>query len=605
MAGREQGGVERLMANFGRNLDREVLESVLEICGGDVAAAVAFLQSQGAGDYVEEAGANANEERLPPAYLDRPAGYDASKLQALLPESNAATELKRMLTGDLRSLMDHIRAQQEQTELYTAVLLLLLRNGVSISSATRSRVLAAAWARSDVVLVDHLLAQKDSFGLPEVLRAVKVLDAPRRVRALERRLQRLVDSGKAKSRTLTATRAAIHDLAKECEEGQATSVSGALCKRVRKWVKDTFTAANMVFFALQMPSEPWRELSDIVHCKPSDFAEEWFLPFVYGTPAPEEASVRQVQNLTAANVEAVVKAHEVPYAYLRTHLARVPDAVKVRVAEYETMDIVLWYYEELSSARTVDEIISRRLRQGEEPSFNYGKLLERLLMFKLLRTPGAESVLTHLIPIAERRLKEMRLPLATQHKTLVLGDASYSLDCAIRVSTVIGSLLAAVASAELRFFNVHTVKPPGGGVPRTVEQVLEVATATKADGLTAPACTVLECLRRREKVGCFIVVTDEIENEASEGQFFAQVFCQVRLPRHLVSLSSLWFLGSLTLDSTSQRCSQPPLCSCLSSTSPARVAWSVRWRTLASSHCSSASMPLAQTSQRLAPSWAC
>jgi len=524
MAGRGDGGVDRLMANFGRNLDREVLESVLEICGGDVAAAVAFLQSQGAGDYVEEAGA-ANEDRLPPHYLDRPPGYDASRLRALLPEPTPATQLKRMLTGEARPFSEHMKAQREQTELYTAVLLVLLRNGVAMSSPTRSYVLAAAWARSDIVLVDYLLAQKDVCGLPEVLRALKLLDAPRRLRALKRRLRKLQEA-KAKVRTLTATRAAKHEILAEIEEGQVSSVSGAMCKRVRRWVGEVFTAAELVFFALQLPTEPWRELSDIVHCRPTDFAQEWFLPFVYGTPAPIGSSVHEVRGMTMATVEAVVQTHEVPYAYLRSKLPRVPDSVKSRVAEYETMDIVLWYYEELAGAPHVNETIARRLSNGEEPTFNYGKLLERLLMFKLLRSPGADLVLPHLIPIAERRLQEIKLPLSSQHKAVVLGDASYSMDCAIRVSTVIGSLLAALASAELRFFNVRTVRPPGGGIPRTVEQVLDVATATKADGLTAPACTVLECLRSREKVGCFIVVTDEIENEPSEGQFFAQVLYQ-------------------------------------------------------------------------------
>ena len=41
-----EAAVRRLLREFGNQLDREVLESVLEICGGDVDQTVAFLRVQ-------------------------------------------------------------------------------------------------------------------------------------------------------------------------------------------------------------------------------------------------------------------------------------------------------------------------------------------------------------------------------------------------------------------------------------------------------------------------------------------------------------------------------------------------------------------------------
>ena len=174
-------------------------------------------------------------------------------------------------------------------------------------------------------------------------------------------------------------------------------------------------------------------------------------------------------------------------------------------------------FEQKGGSFEIDTIIDRRLEEGEEPKFSYGKFMERLLYFKMNGVGFYEK----LIPIAEKRLKEINLPL--EAPVVVLGDASYSMDVAIRTSTIIASLLTAICSADLRFFNV--VSYPPQYVPASVSQVLHVASTTQADGLTAPACTIWEFYQKKIKVKCFIMVTDEIENEIFQGQyFFAQLF---------------------------------------------------------------------------------
>ena len=90
-------------------------------------------------------------------------------------------------------------------------------------------------------------------------------------------------------------------------------------------------------------------------------------------------------------------------------------------------------------------------------------------------------------------------------------------------STIIASLLAVMADAELHFFNVETFAPEKK--PVSVEDALHIATTTKANGLTANSTCLKELYREKKVVRTIIMVTDEIENEAGEGNtYFAQLF---------------------------------------------------------------------------------
>ncbi len=101
-----------------------------------------------------------------------------------------------------------------------------------------------------------------------------------------------------------------------------------------------------------------------------------------------------------------------------------------------------------------------------------------------------------LIPIAERRLKAIKLPL--EPPVVVWGDASYSMDVSIRTSTIIASLLTVLSDAEIFFFNVQSFAPPS--LPATIPQVLDVALNTRADGLTANACALRKYYDERKPV---------------------------------------------------------------------------------------------------------
>ncbi|ELR17586.1 Ubox domain containing protein [Acanthamoeba castellanii str. Neff] len=508
-----EAAVRRLLREFGNQLDREVLESVLEICGGDVDQTVAFLRVQNDTDYVDPG--PQQKESIPKDYMDKPPGYAAPKAGEG-DTSSAALRLKKVLLSGEAGFEDHLTAVDKVFPEYTAVLLMLLHKNVELSTVTKSRVLAACWQLRKHELADHLVSLENHFNIPEVLKALKILDGPRRLRALEKKIARLEKQATAKPKTLGLLRAKINDLKKDVPgvETQLTSVSGALAKRVKKWTL-SLSKENLDFYALQLPKEPWQELADLVHLHPSDFQLPWFLSFVFGHPAPEDSLVVQAQKLTPENAEELVTQYKFPYSFLRKNLPDMSLKVKAQVALYEKLDTLVWYYEELSS-NEVDAIIAQRIDAGEEPNFSYGKLMERLLYFKM----NGIAFYHKLVPVAQKRLKDIFLPL--EPPVVVMGDASYSMDIAIRTATIIGSLLAALTKADLLFFNVKSFTPKT--MPRTIEDVLECATSTPADGLTAPACALWDYYQKKTVVKFFIAVTDEIENEKSKGEYFAQLF---------------------------------------------------------------------------------
>lgn len=513
MSTNTEAAIRQLTREFGSQLDREVLESVLEICGGDAQAAIAFLKVQNNDDYVDPG--NSQKESIPKDYMERPKDFHLPTQGEDVGSSNPALKIKKLLLGDL-PFEQHFQLAKSDYPHYAAVLMLLLHQNVELSPPTKARALAGCWAAHCWRLAEWLLTHEQHYQLPEVLKAVKILDAPRKLRGLEKRLARLEKQGTAKAKTIGLVRAAINDLKKDVPgvEGQSTSVTGSLAKRVKKWVA-RIDEEKLNFYALQLPKEPWQELADIVHLSPNDFSLKWFLPVCFGAAPPLESLVGQVGALTADNLGEILPRAHFPYSYLRKHFPDMPPHVKAEIAKYEKLDTLIWYYEELCSPE-VDSIIGDRLDQGEAPNFSYGKLMERLLYFKMAGAPFYHK----LMPVAERRLRDILLPL--QPPVVVLGDASYSMDVAIRTATIIGSLLTVLTKAELKFFNVKIFEP--AVLPRTAQQVLDVATATQADGLTAPAAALWHYYDKKEIVKFFLVVTDEIENEKSKGEYFAQLF---------------------------------------------------------------------------------
>eukprot|EP01118_Nematostelium_gracile_P006503 TRINITY_DN2090_c0_g1_i1.p1 TRINITY_DN2090_c0_g1~~TRINITY_DN2090_c0_g1_i1.p1 ORF type:complete len:714 (+),score=227.13 TRINITY_DN2090_c0_g1_i1:88-2142(+) len=501
--------IQSLQRTFGNKLDKDTLAAVLEVCGGDAKAAAQFLQ---AGD--NQTAYDPNQLHLAESGIaqDYPGKGWKNPSNSLVDIKSdiPAFKMKALFLNENVSLQEHFDTQTKEYDLYVAVLMLLIHQGVDISKASRPRILAAAWARHDNKLAQFLISKEELFGLPQILTALGLLDASRKVRCIEKKIARIEKQGTIKAKKLGQMKSSINDLKREAHIG---SVSGSLAKHIRRWVKQ-IPAEKLEYYALNMPKGPWIELADVVHFNPNDFQCKWFLSYVFGAPAPEDSLINLTKTVNADNLVSVLGKCKIPYSWLRLNVKPLPEASKAIIAGYSPLDTIIWYHEELCNAQ-VNEIINKRLDE-EEPTFGYGKLMERLLYFKSIDAPFFQKM----IPVAEKRLKAIDLRLETP--CVILGDASNSMDVAIRVATVISSVITAVSGAELKFFTGECVNPPL--IPRTALQVLDVATKVKANGLTAPAAALWPYYQQKKIVKFFIVVTDEVENEKYNNTFFPNLF---------------------------------------------------------------------------------
>ncbi|UJR08982.1 hypothetical protein I4U23_013232 [Adineta vaga] len=434
------------------------------------------------------------------------------------------------------TLDHHIQAQTTNLPRYLAALFSLDSNSVEIGQKAKACALAAAWCRHDHKLANNLLRHRRLFTLTEVLKAVTMLDAGRQIRVYEKKLKRLeLSKTKTKTTKLGKIKNNIDNLNKL--KPSSGSASGAVARHVQRWTR-TLTKQELEYFALHMPTEPWKKLADIVHFNPTkDFpALPWFLPFCFGTPAPAETMVARCRDLTNETVNGLLKEFAIPYSHLKEFKEQLSDESKARIAAKEDkLDTILWYYEDLQCS-AVDDIIVERLREGEQITLPYGKLMERLLLCRLLREgestttgrygrraarnasadptnttpahPDKAKFYSDLLPVAQAQLEKIKLPL--ESPVAVIGDASGSMEVAIRTATILSSLLTAICSAKLNFFNDKVFEP--AFIPKTLEDVLSLAIVTRADGSTANAAGLVPYYDAKEVIKTFVMVTDEEEN---------------------------------------------------------------------------------------------
>ncbi len=124
------------------------------------------------------------------------------------------------------------------------------------------------------------------------------------------------------------------------------------------------------------------------------------MEYAFGKEAPKDSVVNLVQTLSSDTVVELLKTHPIPYSYLRLQVKPIPEEAKGIIAKYAPLDTIIWYYEELANAE-VDKEIDRRLTAGELPNFGYGKMMERMLLFRSINAPFFKK----LMPIAEDRLR--------------------------------------------------------------------------------------------------------------------------------------------------------------------------------------------------------
>jgi hypothetical protein len=369
----------------------------------------------------------------------------------------------------------------------------------NIKSANKARPLVVLLQNLDKDGFNRLLEHID---LPELTRACEVLDSNRYLRQLQSR----EDTREYQLRDV-----------KELSEGISTlSLSLAKIKMVKLWVRQ-LDADDLIYRALLFPvKDNWKKLADLTHLNASkDFAIDWFLPYCFGSPAPEDSVVAKFESMTLDNFIEIDQEFNLSYKLFRVKFASelkrawsYPqlNEIKKYFAGKESLKVCLWWWDELQTPE-VNDILAKRLKDAETIDLSYGKLVDLLMNVK------HDALFEELVKIAEHRLRSFEVTLDSP--VALLGDASASMQVAINTSSIITSLLCSLAKAELHIFKNTDI--PIENPPNSVRSAVEFARTMRANNSTSPASSLWPYYAAKKVVKTFIIVTDEEENTSTTG----------------------------------------------------------------------------------------
>ncbi|CAB9517494.1 expressed unknown protein [Seminavis robusta] len=477
---------------------------------------------------------------------------------------------------------------------YVATIKELVATGAmaDVSSAVKARVLAALHICSEHSALTSFLRQCE---VTDIFKGLLLLDRPRSARQLRKKIQQIenehpelivkddteercgdggppeepTDEQKKRKRTrmidvyrkrLKAVESELsvarcqsgwcceHNMDSHIDTGvqeqiDSASVSGALARKVRDWAKETLKADFLEFVMLSLPSEPWRNVADLVHFKPGDFAVPYFLADVFGQKIPEDSFVAQMRGLAGNGEELTAAflriAESFPvqvrrqYSFLRTQPRLLAEASIVEyLAQHIPLETVLWFFEELyQTSRKCETILKNRLGneedalaeslQSNKSKATYGKLVERIFKFDRMRL----KVGGFLMPLANRRLGELKerySAVANLLRVAVFGDASASMQRAVEASTIFASMVASIFDGELSFFSYCLIRSPHAK-PSNVEETMAVCHKIRANNCTSLAAALWPYYEAKKVMDLFVMVTDEMENTSWNGHRFASL----------------------------------------------------------------------------------
>lgn len=404
-------------------------------------------------------------------------------------------------------LADHLACYANNRDQYVEAVV-ETRSNKNVAKAVQN----STWANVLVVLLHNkdraAFAQiKPHVELLEIVKACEMLDAPRAIRQLRKKLAtrrnntlanklRRLESEACDGETIVA---GLHVNSFK-PEWEKLSLTRSKIEMVRGWVA-SLSGKELMFQALMFPTDPWKTLADLCHLNPTkDFAVDWFLPYCFGQEPPEDSVIYRVKHGDAVTV---CKEYELNYELARVLVKganRDHKFLKYYV-DKESLETVLWYYEEFEQ---FGREIAERLKNVEDLKLSYGKLMDLLMKTHNSRP----AIYTPLLKLAERRLKDYKMNL--EGPVAVLGDASASMQVAINTSSIITSLLCSLADAELHLFKTDDI--PVNKPPRTVSDAVSFAKTMRADQATSPAASLYYYYKNKKAIKTFIVVTDEEEN---------------------------------------------------------------------------------------------
>ena len=237
-------------------------------------------------------------------------------------EEEKVKEVKKLFSlEENKCLLEHIQAAKTERGKYLGCAILMIEEGLELQTNVKAKLLCTVLHLKMWNVCWYLLQLANySFGVPEVLRALKMLDSPRKLGQLERKLAKLVEN-KAKPSSQQKVGVLIGEVKEYYVEGQTTKLTSSISNFIKKeWVRK-IGSSDLNFFRLHLPSQPWIELADILHLSPKDFQVEWFLPSLFNPSSiPKDSLALVGKTLHAGNVEKLASTHLIPYSFIRKQL---------------------------------------------------------------------------------------------------------------------------------------------------------------------------------------------------------------------------------------------------------------------------------------------
>lgn len=444
------------------------------------------------------------------------------------------------------TLGEHITSQNANYSEYIANLLLLFHEyNIEFTVLKLAKILVSAIVRQDKNLAIYLM-KESRYDLPVILKCCEMLDSPRLQIQLTKKIEQLsllsTPTVVKKIKTYKTLLSNLNSLA----EGVNMRLTKSKINFIKiNWIHN-IPKERLEYMALLYPIKQWKILINLFHLKPIDFQLDWFTHYIFTKESPKNSIIDICSSITKETIKDVIIAYKLPYDFLRVKYKELLDVDIIKqVFTYTNLSNIIRHWNEFNTESNALEIIDR-FDSEEQLDMPYGELMKRIQMLIESSDTNSIKLVNKLMEIAENKLTGYQI--AIDQPVVVLGDASASMDVAIRTSSIITSILTKACNAKLHLF--RNKDEPIAIPPANVKEVLNMMALFKAGSSTAPAASLYPYYERKELIKTFILITDEEENTGYLGSYgnvsaedwFANTFKKYReevYPAKLVFVSFL------------------------------------------------------------------
>lgn len=431
------------------------------------------------------------------------------------------------------TLREHIHFQNNNYNEYISILILLINHyNIKLTCIKKARILAASLYRNDKRLSQFIINNFD-YDLPSILKTCEILDSRRYQNYLIKKM------GKLKDKKKIAKRKSIISNLKKLHEGLNVSLTRSKIKFIKEnWIKK-IKREILELNTFLYPLNYWKKLIDLLHLKPSDFTLEWFSTYIFDNKYPSDSLIAKCKKMNKNNLVDMFIRYKIPYEYIKINYYKYFDeTIKKEIIKHLPFDKVVKHSTDFGYQLIYEYLINKQgkyfiqpqyYQQQQQGNFSFGmsndinieygeliKFIQKLYQ-NLYQNIENQELVNILVRIAEDKLERYNIDI--EGPVLVLGDASSSMGISIKTSAIITSLLCKLCHAKLHLFNDRDIiiKNP----PKTVREVLDISQTFRAESFTAPSCSLYPYLERKEIIKTLIIITDEEENTAYDGEYLS------------------------------------------------------------------------------------